>query len=141
MNNENYEKQMNSQMENKENEIKEISKEETLEVNNIVSDISRGDINADTPKPSDTIIINILALAFGIASVLSLLFGFQGLICFPTSIIAIILGSIGRKYPGKGMGRAGKICGIVSLIVLLFIFGVGIWILSSFFSGLIHSKG
>lgn len=80
-------------------------------------------------------IINILALVFGIASVLAL-FVTRGITTLVTSVIAIILGFVGKNQPGNKLGRAGRICGIVSLVVIVVLMIIALLFFSAVINGL-----
>ena len=91
--------------------------------------------NSDNENKFDLSIINILSLVFGIFSVLAL-FLTRGITTLVASVIAIILGYIGKNYPGNKMGRAGRICGIVSLIVIVVLMGIALLFFSTIINGL-----
>jgi len=68
----------------------------------------------------------------GIASLVCGILGILGSCCCglfgsPLDIIAIILGVLALKTPGRGMGITGIICGVIGLIVMVvsIIFAVG----------------
>lgn len=62
---------------------------------------------------------NITALILGIISLVLVCIPYIGV---PCAILAIIFFIVGRKKGGTGMGKAGLICGIISLILLLIFF-------------------
>ena len=74
---------------------------------------------------------SVASLVLGILSLVLFCFWY---ISLPCAIIAIILGAIGRKKGGKGMGTAGIVLGIISIVLIIIILalaGVGIGMLST----------
>lgn len=70
------------------------------------------DPNMNQPQESKG--LSIAALSVGILSLLTSCCGCVGLL---VSIVAIVLGIIGRPKGGKGMATAGIICGAIGLIL------------------------
>lgn len=133
----NVEKSVQEHGENEALSVEEISQEkhddEIVEAKIIEQEeIQQEAQNSNDKKESDLSLINILSLVFGIFSVLGMFLMRVGL-TFITSVTAIILGYIGGKYPKKGLGRAGRICGIVSLVIVSIMFGIVLWFFSMFF--------
>lgn len=75
--------------------------------------------------------LSIASLILGIVSLALFCFWY---ISLPCAIVAIILGAIGRKKGGKGMGTAGIVLGSIALVlvvVVLILAAVGISMLAS----------
>lgn len=58
--------------------------------------------------------LNIVSLIFGILSLVCCCLIKIGFIC---AIVAVITGILGRKHPGKGLGTAGMVCGIIAIVL------------------------
>ena len=74
---------------------------------------------------------SIASLILGIVSLVLFCFWY---ISLPCSIVAIVLGVIGRKKGGKGMGTAGIVLGSIALVlvvVILILAAVGVGMLAS----------
>lgn len=74
---------------------------------------------------------SIASLILGIVSLVLFCFWY---ISLPCSIVAIVLGVIGRKKGGKGMGTAGIVLGAIALVlvvVILILAAVGVGMLAS----------
>lgn len=75
--------------------------------------------------------MSIASLILGILSLVLFCFWY---ISLPCAIVAIILGAIGRKKGGKGMGTAGIVLGaiaIVLVVVILILAVAGVSMLAS----------
>lgn len=75
--------------------------------------------------------ISIASLVLGIVSLVLLCFWY---ISLPCAIVAIVLGIIGRKKGGKGMGTTGIVLGAIALVivvVILILAAVGVSMLAS----------
>lgn len=75
--------------------------------------------------------LSIASLILGIVSLVLFCFWY---ISLPCAIVAIILGIIGRKKGGKGMGTAGIVLGAIALVivvVILILAAVGVGMLAS----------
>ena len=75
--------------------------------------------------------LSIASLILGIVSLVLFCFWY---ISLPCAIVAIILGIIGRKKGGKGMGTAGIVLGAIALVivvVILILAAVGVSMLAS----------
>ena len=79
---------------------------------------------------NDKMVIHIVALVFGIISIVTALFWY---LTVPTGILAIILGVKSAKKTGSKIGKAGMITGIVglSLFALIYIGIMQMMILSN----------
>ena len=66
---------------------------------------------------------NIAALVCGILGIVGICIPYVSNFAWLLAILGIVFGIIGKKYPGAKLGKAGMICGIVgiSLLVLLVI--------------------
>ncbi|MBR3281278.1 MAG: hypothetical protein IKI57_05535 [Clostridia bacterium] len=65
--------------------------------------------------------INIAALVCGILGIVGICIPYVSNVAWLLAIVGIVLGVIGRKYPGAKLGKAGMICGIVGLSLLLLV--------------------
>ena len=65
--------------------------------------------------------INIAALVCGILGIVGICISYVSNVAWLLAIVGIVLGVIGRKYPGAKLGKAGMICGIVGLSLLLLV--------------------
>ena len=83
--------------------------------------------------------MGIASLVVGIASlVLFIFFGgaFNGMV-FPVSIVGIILGALARKDPEtRGMGTAGLICSIITLVLTILSYVACVACVGALFGGL-----
>lgn len=83
--------------------------------------------------------LSVASLVLGILSLVLFCFWY---ISLPCAIIAIILGAIGRKKGGKGMGTAGIVLGIISIVLILILLAlasVGIVMLSNMDTNTLNS--
>lgn len=63
--------------------------------------------------------LSITSLVLGIIALITICFApYISIIC---AIAAIILGVIGRKKGGKGMGTAGLVLGIIALVLVIIV--------------------
>lgn len=83
---------------------------------------------ASGPARSDG--LAIAALVVGIISLFTSLCNLFGL---PFSIAAIVLGILGIRRGGGGKATAGLILGIISFVLALIVFAVGVWFMQSGF--------
>ena len=65
--------------------------------------------------------INIAALVCGILGIVGICISYVSNVAWLLAIVGIVLGVIGSKYPGAKLGKAGMICGIVGLSLLLLV--------------------
>lgn len=73
---------------------------------------------SNTPEPEQKG-LSVASLVLGIISLVTMcLIPYVSIFC---AIAAIILGAMGRKKGGKGMGTAGLVIGIIALVVVVII--------------------
>ena len=63
--------------------------------------------------------INIVGLVTGILGIVGFCIPYVSRFVFAFAIAGIVLGVIGKKYPGAKLGKAGMICGIVGLVIYI----------------------
>ena len=109
------------------------------EENVVVVEEPKNDANTGNVKngvKDEVHFTNVVSIVCGALSVLSLVIPLLARIGLLLAIIAVIFGIIGKKYPGKGLGRAGMIFGIVTLIIWIILFGMVFMFFGSFIRAL-----
>ena len=70
--------------------------------------------------------MNIAALVCGILGIAGNCIPYVSSVAWLLAILGIVFGVIGKKYPGAKLGKAGMICGIVGLGLLLLLILLGL---------------
>jgi len=70
--------------------------------------------NPNMSQPQESKGLSIAAMVCGILSIIAC---WAGIWCWILGLAGIIMGAIGRKKGGKGMGTAGIVCGSVGIIL------------------------
>ena len=77
---------------------------------------------------------NITSMILGIIALIFCFTQYSVYVTLPCSIIAIIFSVAGKKEAGRGMGIAGLVLGIISLVILVALIAIGLWAIGTFFN-------
>lgn len=89
----------------------------------IETQLSQRPIPSRPLRPGDQ--WGLIGMVFGVIGIISSLFGcFALIVSVPTSLMAIIFGSLGLRREGRGMAIAGLVMGIIGITVTVLWLGV-----------------